>query len=164
MLKKKKFKEEKGLAGGSRGSMEILDPHPCSALKTPPQTQRGWQKKAQPPHLDSGQLLRSQDPLTLPDCPLLPCVFPPQGDMGSGARRCPGREHPGRGACPTGPPWFQRTSSPHLNPGRPVNHYSLLLDRVHPRSPPGTLIGHCRCLILSVGWAGRAHRGEVGGP
>ena len=67
-------------------------------------------------------------------------------------------------ACPTGPPWFQRTSSPHLNPGRPVNHYPLLLDRVYPRSPPGTLIGHCRCLILSVGRAGRAHRGEVGGP
>ena len=108
-----------------------------------------------------GTLLRSQDPLTLPDCPLLPCVFPPQGDVGFGARRCPGRGHPSRGVHPTGPPRCLRTSSPHLNPGRPVNHYPLPLDRVRPRSPPGTLTGHC--LILSVGRAGRAHgalRGE----
>ncbi|TKC41199.1 hypothetical protein EI555_010527, partial [Monodon monoceros] len=45
--------------------------------------------------------------------------------------------------------------SPHLSPGCPVDTCPLLLDRLHPVSPLGMLISHR--LVLSVGWAGRAH-------
>ena len=153
----------KGLSGRKqrRHWHFFLDPRPpllsSEGRRRPHVTRRGWWLKARLPQLGLGCPLGSRDPLSLPDLPFSPLCLPtsvPRSYVGSGTSRCSVRERPGTGA-PLGPPVPGDSLSPHLSPGCPVDNCPLLLDRLHPVSPLGTLIS--QRLVLSVGWAGRAH-------